>query len=551
MKSVGIDIGSSSIKVVEVQTTAKGLQVLRFSEHVLGANPGFDPSIEIIEYLRTISSTYDQGVRMVFGLRQDQVSVRNKLFPFADRQKILKSLPFELEEDLPFSNETAVYDAKIIRTLGNSAEILACATPKNRVTDALQLMADGNIDVSVLSTEGIALANCFEAWDAPIPNMPAPSMEIDATVVQSKKISLQIYIGHTRTLVCAFDGPHIVGVRSILWGAKNIAEAIMKRYEIPYVEALKEMQTKAFILPSKEGASYDQIVFSDTISAQVKDLAKDIRISVLEFSTELQANIESVGLSGGASSILNLHAYLTQCLELPVNRISILAKFNTNFEKTPAIDSRIAIALGLAIEGLKKPRNPAVNFMRGEFAKQNTSMKLFWDRWATTAQIAVAAFVLFVVYSFVREDSSLSLADRTNEVLKSQAKAVAKLPAKSQNEAGVKKYIRDQKKRTAEMMTLAGLARMNSAMDVFKKINDSIPAKSAVTLDVRRLSINEDQVQIEGSVGDANQLQILEKAISGVATSRLSKGETITRVTKPGVQFSYVFSVDRGVSKSE
>jgi hypothetical protein len=92
---------------------------------------------------------------------------------------------------------------------------------------------------------------------------------------------------------------------------------------------------------------------------------------------------------------------------------------------------------------------------------------------------------------------------------------------------------------------------MNSAMDVFKKINDSIPAKTVVTLDVRRLSINEDVVQIEGTVANATQLQILEKAISNVATSRLNKSETVTRITKPGVPFAYSFTVDRGVTKSQ
>lgn len=548
MKSVGIDIGSSSIKVVELISHAKGIQVSRFLEHQLGNNPGFDPTIEIIEFLRQISQTYDQNVRVVFGLRQEHVSVRHKIFPFSDRQKILKSLPFELEEDLPFANDTAVYDAKMIRNIGNSAEILACATPKTRVEQALQLMNDGNLDISVLSSEGLAFANCLEAWDANIPQIPAQPLELDSTKATNKSLQLQVIIGHTRTLVCAFDQGQMVGVRTILWGAKAIAEAIMKRYEIPYIEALKEMQTKAFILPNKDGASYDQIVFSDTISHQVKEFSKDLKISILEFSSMLGGHVESIGLTGGASAILNLHVFLTQCLEIPVNKTNILSGFQTQFDKTPAIESRIAVALGLAIEGLKKPRNPAVQFLRGEFAKQNTAMKALWDRWGQTLQVASIAFVLFFIYSVVRENTSLSLADRTNEVLKTQAKVVAKLPAKSQNEDGVKRYIREQKKRTAEMMTLSSLTQMNSAMDVFKKINDAIPSKQAITLDVRRFAINDDQVEIEGQVGDNNQLRALETALSSVAISKLNQGQVLTRIVKPGVQFSYSFKVDRGIT---
>jgi len=548
LKSVGIDIGTSSIKVVEVTSSNKGIQVTQFTEHPLNANPAFDPEIEILEFLRGLASTYDHATtRFVFSLRQEQVSVRNKTFPFNDRQKILKSLPFELEEDLPFSNETAIFDAKIIRTLGGTAEVLACATPKNRVAAAIQKMSDSGLDISVLSAEGIAFANCFENWDSPPPAFPAAAVEIDITAPE-RRIQIMVQIGHTRTLVCAFENSLLIGVRSVLWGGKNIADSIARRYEIPYIEALKEMQTKAFILPSKEGASYDQIVFSDTISAQVKELARELKISILEFRSEFNGHVESVGITGGASQILNLHAHLTQQLELPVNKALVLTNFTSlSFERTTRIDSVIGIALGLAIEGLKKPRNPALNFMKGEFALENTFFRVFWERWGTAIQVSAAAFVIFFVYSFIRENVAINLSDRTTEGLKAQAKTVAKLPNRSQNESGVKKYIRDQKKRATEMRTLASLANMNSALDVMKKVNDAIPGKATVVLDVRKLSVIEDQVQIEGVVQDAKQFSILETTLSNIAIGKVNRVPGQTPIQKPGVPFAFSFKVDRGL----
>lgn len=550
MKSVGIDIGTSSIKIVEVLSTNKGVTVTQFIEHPLNANPAFDPEIEILEYLRGLTSTYDLATtRFVFGLRQEQVSVRNKIFPFNDRQKILKSLPFELEEDLPFSNETAIFDAKMIRTIGTTAEVLACAAPKTRVAAALQRMQDMGIPVSILSAEGVAFANCFENWNLPIPAAPQADVDLDGKLPE-RKISIVVDIGHTRTLVSAFENNQLIGVRTILWGGKNVAEAISKKYEIPYVEALKEMQTKAFILPSKEGASYDQIVFSDTISQQVKELTKELKISILEFAAEFNGDVQSVGLTGGTSQILNLNAFLTQQLELPVNRTSVLTNFgNVNFEKSVRIDSIIGIALGLAVEGLKKPRNPAINFMKGEFAQESTFYRVFWEKWGTTVRIAAAALVVFFIYSLLRESASLNLAERTNDTLKAQAKQVAKLPSRQQNESGVKKYIRDQKKRANDMKTVANLAKMNSAMDVLKKINDSIPARPQVRMDVKRLSVKEDQVLIEGVVDDARQFTILETTLAGLAV-----GKKVTRqapqgpMKRPGTPFAFSFKVDRGLN---
>ena len=236
-------------------------------------------------------------------------------------------------------------------------------------------------------------------------------------------------------------------------------------------------------------------------------------------------------------------------LDLPVNKLNVLQNFHTTFEKTPAIDAKIGVALGLAIEGLKKPRNPALNFLRGEFAKQNTHLKAFWDQWGFSLQIAATAFVLFFAYSSARTQLSLSLADRTGETLKVQAKAVAKLPVKSQNENGVKKYIREQKTRITELKTLSNLAHMNSAMDVLKKINDAIPAKNIITLDVKKINVIEDQAEIEGVVLDAKQIDLLQSALANISVGKVNR-KTVSQnpsVGSPGVAFAFSFKVDRSI----
>ncbi len=548
MKSVGIDIGSSSIKVVEVNSSSKGIIVSQFTEHPFNLNPNSDPEIEIIEFVKGLVSTYDlENTRFVVALRQEFVSVRLKNFPFNDRQKILKSLPYELEEDLPLTQETAVYDAKIVRYLGNTAEVLAMAAPKHRIESAIQKMSDAGIPVQWLSCEGAALANCIEDWAQPIPNLPAPIVDLDNEAVE-RKIHVVVHMGHTRTIVCAFENRSLLGIRSIFWGGKNIAESIAKRYEIPFVEAIKEIQTKAFILASREGASYDQIVFSDTIAAQVKELARELRISIMEFKSEFNGVVESVGLTGGTSQILNLNAYLTQLIELPVNRQFCLTNFNTlGFEKTSRVDAILGLALGLAIEGLKKPKNPAINFMKGDFAIENTFFKQFWERWKVPSQVGASLFVIFLIYSQIRETTALDLTDATTTKLEEAAVQVAKIPKKRANESGAKKYIRDQKRISEELKNFESVAKMNSALDVLRKLNDSIPGKSTVTLDVHRLTIQEDEVSFEGVVASAQQFTTLEQSLKSLALGPVRRSNPTINAKKPGIPFAFAFKVDRGL----
>lgn len=555
MRAVGIDIGTSSIKVCEVQSTSKGVHILSFTEHPLGVNPAHDTELEVLEFLQGLALQYGQSqTKVVMSLKQDRVSIRNKTFPFADRLKILRSLPFELEEDLPFSSETAVYEARTIRMRGNQAEVLAAAAPKHRVAEFLEKFQGSGLNIDILTAEGLAFANCFSNWEGPIQQLPAAPLELgpddgDAQA-PTRSLRMMIQIGHTHSLVCAVEDGNLVAIRSVLWGMKNVADAISRKYEIPYVEALREMRSKAFILPGKEGASYDQIVFSDTIAAPFKEFGRELKLSLLEIETELGGRILDAQVTGGGAGVMHVSAFLTQMLEVPVNPANLLGGFQTGFEKSPAVDHAIGTSLGLALEGLRKPRNPALQFLRGEFASRNEGLQVFWQTWSRTVACVASAIVIFFVFASLRESAADGLLTKANEEIKNQAKIVARLGPKQANEAGVKKYIRDKRKRAQEMRSLEGLSRMNSALEILKKISDSAPARGQVNLNIRFLRIEDGNVFLEGTVGNAAQRTALQRALGSVSKNgQLNAREGTPAPGVLGIPFAFGFSVDRGTEK--
>lgn len=552
MKSIGIDIGSYSIKVVEIQTTSKGFQLNQFFEHKLSFVNNADIELQVIEFLRDLLNQYDHSqTKFSMCLRQDKVAVRNKLFPFSDRIKIHKSLAFELEEDIPFSVENAIFDAKIVKTIGTSAEILACAAPKIHIQKALQLAQDINVDLDVLSAEGAAFANTVERWYESPQALPAPTLQFDESEKPPRALQVILNLGHTRTLVSAFDNGVLVGVRTIPWGGKNIADAIALKYEIPFIEALKELETKGFILTNKQGATFDQVTFSETIAKSVREMIRDLQLSLLEIKAEFNAHILNVNMTGGVSQVQNLGAFLTQMLELPVNRFATLEHFqNSLFDRGTTTEAKIGLALGLAVEAIKKPRNPAVNFLRGEFVKQNYKLQALWQKWGYTAKLATAALVVLFVYSNLRESISTGLVDRTQEILKTQAKSVAKLSNKNATEGGIKKYIKENKKRAQDLKMLASVANMNSALDVLKKVNDATPAKTAISLEVRRFSVAQSQVFIEGYTNSANEVTLLQQSLANASATGKITSQTPTISQMPNkIAFSFTFEVDRGIQK--
>lgn len=549
MKSVGIDIGSSSIKVVEAVAGSKGIQVLSYREFPIGNNPSIDVDLEVLDILKGIAlDNLSSKTRIVMGLKQDYVSARFKVFPFNDRLKILKSLPFELDEEFPFSTETAIYEARIGKNVGPTAEVLAVAAPKTRIGHLLSKVADSGLEVTVLSAEGLALGNCFQKWWEPVPSVPSPPTDLEENPPR-RELKVKVHIGHTHTLVLSFDGEQLVGVRTILWGAKMVAEAIARKYEIPYIEAMKEMKAKAFILLNKAEASYDQILFSDTIANQVNDLGKEIRISLLEMQTALAGDVNSVEISGGFSQVMNLQAFLTQVLELPVNRCEFLHNFQTQFDKRPGIEANIGVALGLAMEGLRKARNAPIQFLRGEFGKQSDNFKELLETWGPSLKFLAAVWLIFFTFTYFRDDFSVALNDEATEMIKKQAKSVARLGPRQANEAGIKGYIKTQRRQIEDQKDLAQVVQMNNALEILRKISAAAPGRNTVNLVVKKFQVTDTKVVLTGLVPQASQLKIVENAFQSIALGKVRSSAGPPAAGSQQVAFSMEFEMSRGLNK--
>lgn len=552
MKSVGIDIGSHSIKVVELTSGSKGQNITAFFQHKFSLNSQADHSIETIEFLRELTSRYDvSSTRFSIALRTDRVALRSKFFPFSERIKILKSLPFELEEDIPFSTDNAIFDAKVIRLIGNAAETISAAAPKHHIQSAIQMANDCGFTPSILTEEGLALANLTESWDE-IPAISAPPHGLlDEVEKPAKTLSLVLNMGHTRTVLTVFEGTSVIAVRSLLWGGKNIIDAVAKKYSIPFIEAAREVETKSFILTNKQGASFDQVSFSDTIASAVREMVRDLQLSLLELKAEHNATFKEAHITGGASQVINLGAFLTQMLEIPVNKLDTQARFpNSLVEKSASNQAIMGLALGLAIDATKKPRNPALNFLRGEFAIENHNFKNFMNQWTPTFKVLGGFVVVLFAYTMLRESFALDLADRTTEALKDQAKQSAGLKGKKANETAIKKFIKEKRRIANELKALEGLTTMNSAMDVFNKVSTTAPAKGAITMDVQKLAIQDDTVYMEGYVKSPKEATLLQQALSNLSTN----GKVVTqraslKTLTDKTSFAYSFTVDREISK--
>ncbi|MCB0349749.1 MAG: pilus assembly protein PilM [Bdellovibrionales bacterium] len=543
MFSIGIDIGSYSIKVAKVRSSGKSYELVHYSEYPLSQDPNKDNQIETIEILRDVhSKIWEEGTQYVVGAHQFEVSIRRREFPFRERHKILKSLPFELEDDIPFSAENSIFDAKITHYTGNTAHLLACACPKEHLVQILKRVGDGGIQPDIVSVDGLALANLFEEWR----EAPWEYAESTQPLPEASTSDVIISIGHKTSTALVIKDGYLLDLRLVDFGGKDIAEAISARYSMHYLEALKELRKKAFILTNNDGATREQIALSEVIKASIDPLAQKLRLALLDMQSRYNIEYRQAILIGGVSQLRNLGPYLTQKLELSTNRLGKLDFVpQLDFASSPNSEVSFVTAIGLAIEGVKRAKNPSINLLKGEYAKQNQSLRFFWDKWGYATKMIAASFVLLTIWGSLRVDFSQSNAEVAYDLLRTQAKTI--LGSKRPNDREINGFIREQEQKLQMKEMIESLQGINSTLDILKQISALAPnSKKPTGLNVRVFNVNSDTVNI---VGEASRVEIINKiqdAIKSVAVKGQIQTMPPTIKTTPGYKsFSYTFKVNR------
>ena len=557
MRSIGLDIGEYSVKLVELIQNKKLISINQIQEKQLSQNVTIeDKELEVIEFIRSFlaSGDYSQA-RWILSLKQDQVTTRYKVFPFSDRLKIQKSLSFEMEEDIPFDTDACVFDAKVIKTQGQSSEILATAAPKNQVEKIISQAANFGIEIHAATVEGLAFANLVEEWESPPPEQ-TDSIDLNENEKPKKNIQIILNIGHKKTLFTAYENNRLIFTRSLFWGANRLIQQIIVKQKISYIEAIRILQTQGTILLNNEGASFEQAQLSSLMIVALKELVRDLQMTLIELKSEFNAEITSLNFTGGTSLLPNLGGYLTQHLDLACNPVNLLQNYAGSMSSLSSplqaqeIEARFTSAVAIALESFKKPRNPATNLLKGDFAKQNDRLKIIWDRWRSVAQIGIAAMLVLFVWSSFRGSFTSALNEKGDEAIVIQAKNIARLPKKQANEVGLKKYIKEYKKKSNELKMVSQVANMNSALDILKKISETAPQKDQVKVDIMTFQVKDDVVQILGYASSPKDILTLSQNLKMISTDGVITNQPSNLSLVPNrTAFNLSFKTDRGLVK--
>jgi type IV pilus assembly protein PilM len=362
MRIVGIDLGSQSVKAVEIESAFGRFEIQEY--HEARVQPEDTPAQTAARILAGLPKPAD---RVVVGLPSGKTTFRNFQLPTKDKKAIQAGVGFELDDEIPFPLDQAVYDYSLLNQTKNASQVHVCATLKRHLAEFLGSLKAAGIDPDLVTSEAWALRTHLN--------------RVLARSTQEQPV-LIVDIGHSRTLIYGHWRGAPILAREIPWGGKDLTLAICQRYEIPWDEAEKAKTDRGFVLPKSESiaATEEQEAFSNTLRDALQELLHETRRAELTCKSIAHENLSHIYLSGGTSLLPGLPKLLEENLLIPIRPLQALTSVApsgiTYSEQTDACFLN-ATALALCLVGQDK--RATITLRKNEFAKAGTAKEFNWS----------------------------------------------------------------------------------------------------------------------------------------------------------------------------
>jgi general secretion pathway protein L len=539
MKSIGIDITKNGIAIVEVNADRNFYEITSGDYIPLNPNDESNWELDLLQNLKEVTQRFDfKNNTVVVGLSQSSVSTRNVSFPFVRRIDIMKSLPFELDEELPLGIDDAVIDAKVISQNTAQTSLLAFAAPKVDLQKWIDLFEKVDILPDIISVEGSAFANLYENW-------ASGDFLASAPETIPSPLTLRLFFRHDTTLLTAFHGRHMVWARNISWGEKNVIFELMKTFNYPYEQAAELIPNRLAMMLNPDDGDGEDSRIHEILEKALAELIHTLNLSLIDVKDRFNTHVESIYLLGGIGQIPNITAFLTRYIGVPINTESVSQDLfqPRQIQQVASIVDKIPIAVGLALEALKRPKNPAINFRQKEFAKNNQFWTDTWAKWGYAITLCIVAYGAYIFYGVARETIAASLDTTTYEALQKNAAAIAGLKERDASPEKIEKYLETEKEKIKNAKIFDKVQDIEPAIKVVSTLSTLLPNNKNKAYDIRRVDVKSNTVIIEGQAEKQITVNLIKKKLESLASDKRIQSVPVSITNPKGVAFAYKINV--------
>lgn len=288
---VGLDIGSSAVKAIELKPAGKGFKVSAIGVELVPPDSIVDGAIidsgAVVEAVRRLFANKKFKAKdVVASLSGNSVIVKKITLSAMTESELAESIYWEAEQYIPFDIQDVNLDYEILdpgtgQDAQGTMEVLLVAAKKDKIADYSSVITQAGKAPVIVDVDVFALQNAFEANYGFDPNAVVALLNAGASAININILA----------------GSQSVFTRDVSMGGNAFTEAVQKELNLPYesAEQLKKGQ-------DVEGATYEDA--RAVLRAMTDNVLLEVEKTFDFFkATASNDRIDRIMLSGGASRV--------------------------------------------------------------------------------------------------------------------------------------------------------------------------------------------------------------------------------------------------------
>lgn len=343
---VGLDIGSSAVKVMQLSRVNDHLRVDNFAMEPLA--PGVILEKNIVDRQKVVDAI--KAVMLKAGIKSQKICVALsnavaitkvvKMAASLNDKDIGTEIELEAGKIIPYPMNEINLDYVVLGPVPNMetmVHVLVVASKSDNVDAISTILIDAGLTPTIIDIDSYAIARAFELVAKRLPEHG------------KDKIIAIFDIGATMTTLTILDNMQVVYMREQAFGSQQLIDEIQNIYGLTYEESLVAMRYES--LPKDY---YREVLepFKQTIAQQVSR-ACQFFISGGDYST-----IDYVFLTGGCTEIFGLEKNVQDKLQVKTFVANPCADLvlnnNINKDEFKSATERLMKCCGLAMREMQK-----------------------------------------------------------------------------------------------------------------------------------------------------------------------------------------------------
>jgi type IV pilus assembly protein PilM len=349
---VGVDIGTSSIKVCQVHDGRRGPTLVRFGFAQLPPQAIVDGQVmdasAVVETLsRVVRDAKIRAREVAVSVSGQSVIIRKITVPMMTSKELDEQIQWEAEQHIPFDIKDVDVDYQVLRRRPETSQmdLLLVAAKKDHIADYTQLVRNARLKPVVCDIDAFTVQNLFEFTHG---------------LPEDRTIAL-INVGATLSSLNIVSGGVSAFTREIATGGNTVTEQIQKQLSIPYEQAEAYKCGGTSGNPTNFGIVPQHVM--PVLEAATDTIAAEIQRSLDFFvATSGENEISTIHLTGGSANLPMLIQAIQRRTRVNVQTWKPTERFvsdakTVNMTELELRAPQLAVALGLTLRREREVRS--------------------------------------------------------------------------------------------------------------------------------------------------------------------------------------------------